>query len=87
MDEEAKPESEWVQYNDDYLKHMRENWKGIINDCVEIQAYPTVLLYEKLGENDGYEPRQTVSEGELEALVEVAEVAEAESSEMIDMFS
>ena len=66
---------------------MRGNWKGIINDCVEIQAYPTVLLYDKLGKNEGYEPRQAVSEEELEALINVAEVAEAESSEMIDMFS
>ena len=66
---------------------MRGNWLGIINDCVAIQAYPTVLLYDKLGKNDGYEPHQTVSEEDLQALINVAEVAEAESSEMIDMFS
>ena len=35
----------------------------------------------------GYQPHQTVSEEDLQSLINVAEVAEAEASEMIDMFS
>ena len=66
---------------------MKDNWKGVINDCVQIQAYPTVLLYEKLNYVDGYEIHQKIKDADLQSLIKVAEIAEEENSEMVDMFS
>lgn len=40
---------------------MRDNWTGVLHSCLENQAYPTVLFYEKLvsfEEDAQYEPRR-----------------------------
>ena len=51
---EAEPDKEWVLYDDSYLKHVKGNWKEIVENMSRVNAYPTILLYEKLAAADDY---------------------------------
>ena len=52
---EAKADKEWVCYDDDFLKTMEGNWMEIVGDPSRHGAYPTVLLYERLGTTDKHD--------------------------------
>ena len=45
---EAKPEKEWVLYDDNYLRNIPGNWTEIVGNMSRLRAYPTVLIYERL---------------------------------------
>ena len=45
---EVKPETEWILYDDDHLSFVQDNWTGVLHSCLDNQAIPTVLFYEKL---------------------------------------
>ena len=68
-DTEINPDTEWILYNDDRLSFVQDNWTGVLQSCLEHQAYPTVLFYEKLvsfEEDALYEPRKEFSYVRLE---------------------
>ena len=46
------PSREWVEYNDDKIRHFTGNWPAVIDHCIKNRFYPTVLFYEKLAEPD-----------------------------------
>ena len=45
---EVTSRTEWIQYDDDRLSFVDDNWTGVLHSCLENEAYPTVLFYEKL---------------------------------------
>ena len=55
MSLEISKETEWVCYNDLNIASLKESWFGIIENCIDMASYPTVLFYEKLDENEKYE--------------------------------
>ena len=64
-----KSETEWILYDDDRLSFVQDNWTGVLHSCLENQACPTVLFYEKLvsqEEDAPYEPRREFSYVKLE---------------------
>ena len=66
---EVKPETEWMLYDDDHLSFVQNNWTGVLHSCLEQQAYPTVLFYEKLvslEEDAPYAPRREFNYVQLE---------------------
>lgn len=42
----------WVEFNDFRVKTMPNGWSEIINNCLMSNAYPSVLVYEKMDESD-----------------------------------
>ena len=75
---------EWVMYNDEYLKRMAGGWKSLVNDCVEIQAYPTVLLYERVDQKSLKDLEFNVAEDEINALAQVASIASSDVFEFCE---
>ena len=58
---EVTSKTEWIQYDDDKLSFVDDNWTGVLHSCLENEAYPTVLFYEKLvslEEDAPYEARR-----------------------------
>ena len=39
-------------YNDEQVGYVRNNWPSVLSMCMEQQAYPTVLFYEKVDDAD-----------------------------------
>ena len=54
VETEVLPTTEWVLYDDDLLKFVPGNWAEIVYVMSQTNAYPTVLLYEKLEVTDQY---------------------------------
>ena len=54
MSREISLNTEWVCYNDTYISSMKESWFTLIEQCVQLACYPTVLFYEKLDDNEEY---------------------------------
>ena len=54
MRKEITKETEWVRFDDIHIASFKENWFGLIEHCIEMACYPTVLFYEKLDENEDY---------------------------------
>ena len=48
MERKITPRTEWIQYNDQELKFVNENWPGVIERCIENNFFPKVLFFEKL---------------------------------------
>ena len=42
----------WVLYNDEQVYAMNDGWSEIMNDCLASKAYPSVLVYEALSEQE-----------------------------------
>ena len=67
---EATFDSEWVFYNDDWLRNIGGNWTEVVESMSAIGAYPTVLLYEKLETTDKYDSNSfKISEQDLDRIV------------------
>lgn len=83
---ECGSETEWIMLNDDQVGFVRGNWPKVITMCMEQQAYPSILFYEK-EENDFdavvYEPSPGFSRvsREIEKLKLLASRIEAFYSE------
>ena len=71
-------------YNDEYLKHMKGGWKSLVNDCVEIQAYPTVLFYELVDKELIVNLEFKIEESDIDSLAQVASLA---SNDAFDFLS
>ena len=83
---EVKPETEWIIYDNDRLSFVQDNWTGVLHSCLEQQAYPTVLFYEKIvsiEEDAQYELSREFSYVKLElgALQRLAQRAELDCNE------
>ena len=50
--EEGLTNNEWSVFDDSVVNHMPGNWKNIVEDCVSSKSQPTILLYEKLTQED-----------------------------------
>jgi hypothetical protein len=55
MRDEITDSTEWTCFNDNMVSTMADNWYGLLEQCVEMATYPTVLFYEKLDPNEEYE--------------------------------
>ena len=42
----------WVLFNDEQVYAMAEGWQEILNDCLGSKAYPSVLVYEQMSEQE-----------------------------------
>ena len=42
----------WVLFNDEQVYAMAEGWQEILNDCLGSKAYPSVLVYEQVSEQE-----------------------------------
>lgn len=42
----------WVLFNDEQVYSMTEGWSEILNDCLGSKAYPSVLVYEEMSEQE-----------------------------------
>ena len=62
-------------YNDEYLKQIKGGWQTLVSECVEIQAYPTVLFYEKVDQAQTEGLDLALSVKEIESLAQVASIA------------
>ena len=51
---------------------MKGGWHTLVNDCVEIQAYPTVLFYEQVDQARIKNLDHGLSNKEIESLAQVA---------------
>jgi hypothetical protein len=49
---ELSKDTEWTLYNDCTVSSVTGNWKEIVRACLSSRCQPTVLMYEKLGEDD-----------------------------------
>ena len=52
LEDDLNATNEWVSYSDDQLKYVTDNWPAVIERCIEQSIYPTVLLYEKLHDEE-----------------------------------
>ena len=52
MEKEVRPDTEWTLFDDSKVLSVTGHWKDIVSDCVTAKIQPTVLLYEKLTEDD-----------------------------------
>ena len=42
-------QSEWTLF-DDAVVENKFTWEAVVNQCVEFNCYPTVLMFEKINE-------------------------------------
>jgi hypothetical protein len=54
MNREINQQNEWVCYNDTVVSTLRESWFTLVESCVQLACYPTVLFYEKLDPREDY---------------------------------
>ena len=76
-DNEVKNDTEWILFNDEKLSFVKDNWTGVLNDCIEKGAYPTVLFYEKLADDKGNEIDFKRSRGFSDISVELSTLQRA----------
>jgi len=48
LERQITPQTEWVQYSDCEMKFVRDNWPGVVEQCIEANFIPKVLFFEKL---------------------------------------
>ena len=48
---EVSPETEWSIYDDHVVDH-KGSWWNVVNQCVDLMTYPTILFYEKLDQKE-----------------------------------
>ena len=51
LETELTDDKEWVKYQDDSVQYVKENWPGVIKECLTDKMFPTLLFYEKGPEN------------------------------------
>ena len=39
----------WVCFNDAQVRLVEDGWSQIIDECLDVRAYPTVIVYEQGG--------------------------------------
>ena len=54
MDSEITAKTEWTCFNDDRITSVDDNWLGVIDQCVQLACWPSVLFYEKLDSEEQY---------------------------------
>ena len=52
VDRELSVETEWTLFDDSQVIQKPGGWKEIVSDCIAQGFQPTVLLYEKINEDD-----------------------------------
>ena len=62
MKAEVKPQTEWSIFDDAVIDY-RGSWRDVVQQCVDIRMYPTVIFYEKLDPNE--QPPEVVRANEF----------------------
>ena len=58
MKKEVSSSTEWTCFNDEIVTSIENNWFGIIEQCISLASYPTVIFYEKLNNDEQYNKSQ-----------------------------
>jgi len=66
LDGEIKPKTEWTCFNDESVNSVPGNWHGIIQQCIELSCFPSVLFFEKLDPEEDYERSKNFKMSSLE---------------------
>ena len=84
--EEGLFHNEWAVFDDGVVSHVSQHWKGIVEDCVSGKSQPTILLYEKICNDDkrisdqSDNKQYSFSTREVQGLIRQAEIADDEMS-------
>ena len=53
--QEIRSKTEWSCFNDELVASENGNWHGIIEKCIELSCFPSVLFFERLDADEDYE--------------------------------
>ena len=84
MKAEISSQTEWSLFDDAVVDH-KGGWRDVVQQCIELRTYPTVLFYEKLDPNEMVPENFEENKLSQKQILEMFEMSQISDSDFVDV--